>query len=119
MNAIQNTSPATQSTIQAIEAMACIDGLYLIRPKGDNMRPTIGADDLAGIEPCERFRDDGLYLLDKGNYPPAIYRIGSATTGKLWVINDNPAYPSHTVEPHQIRIIGQVKELFKIERKAV
>ena len=62
---------------------------------------------------------DGLYLPDNGNYPPAICRIGAATTGKLWVINDNPAYPSHTVEPHQIRIIGQVKELFKIERKAV
>ena len=119
MNAIQNTRPATQTSIQAIEAMACIDGLYLIRPKGDNMRPTIGADDLAGIEPCERFRDDGLYLLDKGNYPPAICRIGAATTGKLWVINYIPAYSYHSLLPHQIRIIGQVKELFKIERKAV
>ena len=52
MNAIQNTSPATQSTIQAIEAMACIDGLYLIRPKGDNMRPTIGAPTLAATSTC-------------------------------------------------------------------
>lgn len=50
---------------------------------------------------------NGLYLLDNGNYPPAICRIGAATTGKLWVINDNPAYPSHTVERIKSALSGR------------
>ena len=73
----------------------------LVKVVDDAMRPTVGAGDLVLADPSTpRTRGDGLYLLAT---PHALTVRRLAThTNRPQAIPDNPAYPSHTLDPEQV-----------------
>lgn len=84
-----NSGPSLPAVIEAI-------GVHLDRPRlmpieGDGMAPTLKSGDLVAVVPTDRFRCDGIYVLDiEGE--PAVYRCASDFRGNVACCYDNPRY---------------------------
>ncbi len=75
------------------------DGLRVITVEDDTMVPTLKRGDCVLVDPAvDRYRGEGLYVVDSNGYP-RIYRVCGNFKGGVDLLSDNKAYMTFTTAP--------------------
>lgn len=87
--------------------------LVAIKVKDDNMFPTIKKDSIVIVDQSKKFiyehKENGLYAICIKNINKVLVRrIQFLIDKDIQILNDNPLYPSETVDFHSVEWVGMV-----------
>ena len=84
------------------------NNLYLVKVKGDSMRPTVMDKDLVMIDTCRKSINSGyIYALRIQDYI-SIKRLEPLPKNKVIVISDNKEYEPFQYDLSELTVVGQV-----------
>ncbi len=108
---------AIDRQLTTIQGIAQQNGLTLIQPFSDAMRPTIGKDDLIGIDTTiNQYCGAGVYVISM-NGTTSMVRMDRFPKGQFSITYDSPHYQGFKVNSDDIQVIGKAVKLFNISIK--
>ncbi|WP_457561798.1 LexA family transcriptional regulator [Caminibacter pacificus] len=79
---------------------------------GDSMEPTIKDGSIIFIDRNDKnIRNGGIFVVNT-NAGVFVKRVNLKSSGEIELISDNKAYPSETIKPNEIEIVGRVVKIF-------
>jgi len=67
------------------------EGMRLMPVENDTMEPTLRSGDAVGVVPVDRFRGEGVYVIESGGFP-LIFRCRHERNGRIFLWRDNKRY---------------------------
>jgi len=78
---------------------------------GDSMEPTIKDGSIIFIDRNDKnIRNGGIFVVNT-NAGVFVKRLNLKSSGEIELISDNKAYPSETINPQEIEIVGKVVKI--------
>ncbi|WP_457562856.1 LexA family transcriptional regulator [Caminibacter pacificus] len=79
---------------------------------GDSMEPTIKDGSIIFIDRNDKnIRNGGIFVVNT-NAGVFVKRVNLKSSGEIELISDNKAYPSETIKPNEVEIVGRVVKIF-------
>lgn len=108
---------AIDRQFNTIQGIAQQNGLTLVQPFDDAMRPTIGKDDLIAIDTTvNRYRGAGVYVIQVEG-TTSMVRMDRFLNEQLSISYDNPLYKGFMAHYDDIQVVGKAVKLFNISIK--